>query len=87
MLKTAPVAVAIDAYPIMSYKSGIFSPTSIAKCTAINHAVAIVGYGYDSATKSNYWLVKNSWGIGWGMAGYLRVKDVQTVENDSCFLT
>ena len=86
-LKTGPVTVLIDAYPLFSYSTGIFYPTAKTKCTTVNHAVTLVGYGYDSETKFNYWLVRNSWGRKWGMAGYFKVKDVQNIENDSCFLT
>jgi C1A family cysteine protease len=31
-----------------------------------NHAVAVVGYGYDSVAKLDYYLIKNSWGDKWG---------------------
>ncbi|MBN1590860.1 MAG: tandem-95 repeat protein [Pirellulales bacterium] len=37
----------------------------------INHAVCIVGYKDDpSMSEKGYWIVKNSWGAGWGDAGY-----------------
>lgn len=62
------VSVAIDAYGIMSYSSGIFNGT----CgTALNHGVAVVGYGVESGTM--YWLVRNSWGTSWGEQGYFRM--------------
>ena len=87
MLKTGPLAATIDANPIMSYKSGIFYKTSDATCLKANHAVVIVGYGYDTTTKTYYWLVRNSWGTSWGMSGYFRVRDVQNLEQDFCLLT
>jgi cathepsin L len=40
--------------------------------TTIDHAVLAVGYGiYDD---KNYFLVKNSWGSGWGIDGYVRIE-------------
>ena len=52
------------------FSSGIFydpnSPT-----TVTNHAVVIVGYGSDSL---DYWIVRNSWGMNWGLNGYILIR-------------
>ena len=40
--------------------------------TTIDHAVQLVGYGTDGGV--DYWLVRNSWGTGWGEEGYIRIK-------------
>lgn len=55
-----PVVVPINAARTLSnYKSGVYTNPKCPK--ALNHAVLLVGYGYDAKTKLDYWLVKNSW--------------------------
>ena len=56
------------------YKSGVFNGT----CgTQLDHAVAIVGYGSTDSSDPNgvidYWIIRNSWGTGWGEEGYMRM--------------
>uniref|UniRef100_A0A8C4NJR7 Peptidase C1A papain C-terminal domain-containing protein n=1 Tax=Eptatretus burgeri TaxID=7764 RepID=A0A8C4NJR7_EPTBU len=64
-----PISVAIDASSILFqfYKSGVYDDQS---CNhLLNHAVLVVGYG--ELDGKDYWLVKNSWGVKWGMNGYV----------------
>jgi len=69
-----PTSVAIAANAIMFYSSGVFANTACG--TSLNHGVTAVGYGTDGG--QNYYLVRNSWGAGWGEAGYIRMsRDVQ----------
>lgn len=66
-LSQQPVAVAIYATNgFQLYKSGVFTE----KCgTDLNHGVLLVGYS--SQDGLDYYILKNSWGIEWGMDGYL----------------
>ncbi|CAF1408699.1 unnamed protein product, partial [Didymodactylos carnosus] len=73
-----PVFLAINAntQTFMSYASGVIN-LSAQDCPnspySLDHAVTLVGYGYDSTTKLNYWKVKNSWSTSWGEGGYFRI--------------
>ena len=62
-----PVSVAVEANSLWQmYSSGIISKD----CgTSLNHAVLVVGYDLDE----RYYKVKNSWGVNWGMAGYINI--------------
>ncbi|KAK8607114.1 hypothetical protein V6N13_052860 [Hibiscus sabdariffa] len=66
-----PVSVSIDAgdSAFQFYSSGIFTG---ACGTDLDHGVTAVGYGSEDGT--DYWLIKNSWGTGWGEEGYIRMQ-------------
>jgi len=67
-----PIAVAVDAEQYwQTYKSGILTTCN---GRSLDHGVLAVGYGTDSATSTDYWIVKNSWGTVWGEAGYIRLQ-------------
>ncbi|XP_075700847.1 cathepsin S-like [Rhinoderma darwinii] len=64
-----PVSVAIDArHPsFYFYKNGVYDDAS---CTQdVNHGVLAIGYG--NLNGKDYWLIKNSWGEGYGEKGYV----------------
>lgn len=62
------------------YSHGIYDNNECKK-NPLNHAVLIVGYGVENGV--NYWLVKNSWGVNWGEAGYIKMRrDVNTCRID-----
>jgi len=65
-----PVSVAVGASRAwMFYESGVFDGACEGE---LNHGVLCVGYGGEEA--GEYWKVKNSWGTGWGMDGYILLK-------------
>ncbi|XP_013600993.1 PREDICTED: thiol protease SEN102-like [Brassica oleracea var. oleracea] len=76
-----PVSVGIDAdgFIFQLYSSGVFT------CfygNHLNHGVTIVGYGEEDGQK--YWIVKNSWGTGWGEQGYVRMERGYSEETGKC---
>ncbi|XP_070503142.1 procathepsin L-like [Chironomus tepperi] len=68
-----PISVAIDArwQSLQFYETGVYFEPN---CDSheLNHAVLVVGYGTD-ANFGDYWIIKNSWGTGWGEYGYIRM--------------
>jgi len=67
-----PLSIAMDAGILQSYTSGIINPKA-GDCsdTSLDHAILIVGYGVQGSTP--FWIVRNSWGLSWGEAGYFRI--------------
>ncbi|CAF87438.1 unnamed protein product, partial [Tetraodon nigroviridis] len=71
LFKHGPVAIGIDATltTFHLYSKGVYYDPD---CNPedINHAVLLVGYGV-TRRGQQYWIVKNSWGTGWGTEGYI----------------
>jgi KDEL-tailed cysteine endopeptidase len=72
-----PVSVSLAASTnyFQTYSSGILS-NATACGTTVDHAVLVVGYGYEATSNMNYWIVKNSWGTSWGQQGYVWIQAV-----------
>jgi len=59
-----------------TYAGGIFNDSQttcpFAYYTTTNHAIALVGWGYNESY-GDYWILRNSWGDTWGENGYMRI--------------
>jgi len=70
-IQEGPLAVAMRVTQSFSqYKEGVYSSDD---CEGkINHGVVLVGYG--SMNGKDYWIIRNSWGAGWGASGYALIE-------------
>ncbi|MHC1727196.1 MAG: C1 family peptidase [Syntrophobacteraceae bacterium] len=67
-----PIGSAIYVGPkFQAYSSGIFDADESGQ---INHAIVLVGWKDDLGTDNGYWILRNSWGTGWGENGYMRIR-------------
>jgi len=70
-LQSGILSVALDVVSSFQYySSGVYSSSGCA--SSPNHAVILVGYG--SLAGQDYWVVRNSWGVSWGVGGYILVQ-------------
>jgi len=63
-----PVSVAVCVNSaFQGYPGGVFTGP---ECTSVNHAVVLVGW----KDSDGAWILRNSWGSGWGESGYMRIE-------------
>ncbi|XP_049745541.1 dipeptidyl peptidase 1 isoform X1 [Elephas maximus indicus] len=79
LVNHGPVVVSFEVYDdFIHYHKGIYHHTGLRDpfnpFELTNHAVLLVGYGTDSASGLDYWIVKNSWSATWGEDGYFRIR-------------
>jgi C1A family cysteine protease len=65
LTNVGPVSVCVAAESWQTYTGGVMMTCA----GSVDHCVQAVGYNSDASTP--YWLVRNSWGTGWGYAGYI----------------
>lgn len=69
-------AVAINAVFMQTYIGGVSCPYICSK--RLDHGVLLVGYGSAGYSPVRmkakpYWIIKNSWGEGWGEGGFYKI--------------
>ncbi|MDF0593838.1 C1 family peptidase [Methanotrichaceae archaeon M04Ac] len=71
ILAGGPVTAAMEVYTdFYNYNGGVYQYTTGE--LEGGHCIAIVGWGKEGST--DYWICKNSWGTGWGEAGWFKIK-------------
>jgi len=74
IFEMGPIAVAIDANhtSFQLYKEGVIDEPDCST-TILGHAALAVGFG-TTDDGVDFYIVKNSWGEGWGENGYMRMR-------------
>jgi hypothetical protein len=74
LANVGPLSISVAALGWKDYETGIYQNNGNSTDDwQIDHAVQMVGYGTDSASGKDYWIVRNSWGTLWGEAGYIKL--------------
>jgi C1A family cysteine protease len=57
---------------LYAYRGGVFNGCTTGQPIIGGHAVTVVGYGNEGG--QDFWLIKNSWGTGWGDKGFFKLR-------------
>jgi len=76
-IEVGPVSVTVEAdtYVFQGYTGGILNSADCG--TNLDHAITAVGWGTQDG--QDYYIVRNSWGAGWGDQGYIMIAAVDGV--------
>jgi C1A family cysteine protease len=70
ILEYGPISVSVYVNSaFQAYRNGVFNYCANG---TINHSVVLVGWD-DSQGQDGVWIMRNSWGAGWGEGGYMRI--------------
>jgi len=83
LVTLGPLVISVDASSWRDYHGGVFNGCTNRSNIEIDHAVQLVGYGVDDSA-GEYWLVRNSWGVTFGEAGYIRLQRNPNPTEDDC---
>jgi len=88
-----PVAVGIGgSLELMHYRSGVYNPTDhqpppLYDFEPVDHAVLLIGWGFDPKTQEHHWILKNSYGHWWGEGGFFRIPMLGDARNIRSLVT
>ncbi len=70
--RVVSIAIQADGRSFQLYSSGVYDDPNCYK-GQLDHGVSLVGYGHDSSSSKDYWVLRNSWSNTWGQAGYMYI--------------
>ena len=84
ILDYGPVSVTVYVnYAMQAYTGGVFNDCDSGE---VNHAVVLVGWDDNQGT-NGVWIMRNSWGSGWGEGGYMRIPyDCSNIGYAACYV-
>jgi len=79
-LASGPPSVCVAAEAWQYYTGGVLTTCP----GSVDHCVQAVGYNNNTASNA-YWIVRNSWGAGWGISGYIWIS-MTAAGGDLCLI-